>query len=73
MGWLSFPWFAILTLLTKLSIFTGGLQTELMARKGFEPNPKPSPFGAPDYTCVPDSAYQPPVLERLEKCIGRMR
>ena len=23
MGWLSFPWFAILTLLTKLSIFKG--------------------------------------------------
>ena len=34
---------------------------------------KPSPFGALDYTCVSDSAYQPSVLERLEKCSGRMR
>jgi len=33
--------------------------------------PKPSPFGAPDYTPTTDSPDDTPVLERLGKCIGR--
>ena len=32
---------------------------------------KRSPFGAPDYIPTTDSPHDTPVLERLEKCIGR--
>ena len=41
-------------------------ETGLKARQGFEPEPKPSPFGTPDYIPATDSPHHTPVLERLQ-------
>ena len=39
--------------------------------KGRRTRAKPSPFGAPDYIPATDSPHHTPLLERLEKYIGR--